>query len=258
MEQNSDRQHSRRFPKALGWISMKSLILGVLLLAPSVLYAQQGQSEKPPSQKEQTEKTEKTKETEKTTPSLVDLARQERERRAQNQQPVRVISNKDLRSLGGGRVSTGVPPKPPAKSSEAEATSEGESGAQEEAPAEGGPESVQFWQSAFQEAKGSLETAVNQRMVLELRMNNLRNAYLNTDDGTTREKIQGELAQTYQALGQAREDESAARQAIDQLQRQASRAGLTPGQIRELVGELPDSKSIYEGVPASSEGAPES
>ena len=47
-------------------------------------------------------------------------------------------------------------------------------------------------------------------MVLELRMNNLRNAYLQTADGTTRERIESELNQTYLEVGQAREDEKAA------------------------------------------------
>lgn len=255
MEQNSDRQHIAGFRKELGWISMKSLILGIFLLVTPLVYAQQGQSDKPPNQKEETEKTEKTQKKE---PSLVDLARQQRESRAENTQPVRVISNKDLRSMGGARVSTGIPPKPAAKPGGEEAASEGEVSTEAESITKEGPEDIQFWQQTFQEAKASLETAINQRMVLELRMNNLRNAYLNTDDGTTREKVQGELAQTYQALGQAREDETAARQAIQQLERQAARVGLTPGQIRDLVGKLPESKSIYEGVPESTEGAPES
>ncbi len=252
MEQNSDLQHIAGFRKELGWISMKSLILGILLVAAPFIHARQGQSEKPPDQKEQTEKTAKKE------PSLVDLARQMRERRAEHTGPVRVIRNADLRSIGGARVSTGIPPKPAAKPAEGKAANEAEAGAEEKAVTKEGPEDIQFWQQAFQEARTSLETAVNQRMILELRMNNLRNAYLNTDDGTTREKIQGELAQSYQALGQAREDETAARRAIQQLERQAARVGLRPGQIRDLVGKLPDSKSIYEGVPESSEGAPES
>lgn len=230
---------------------MKSLLLGVLLVASPALYAaRQEQTEEP--EKQTAERTEQKK-----TPSLVDLARQERERREENTGPVRVIRNEDLQMMRGGRVSTGIPPKPAAGPSEEE-TSEGEPAAEEEPIVKEGPEDVQFWTNAFQEAKTALETAINQRMVLELRMNNLRNAYLNTDDGTTREKIQSELPQVYQALGQARENEKAAREAIRQLERQAGRVGLTPGQIRDLVGKLPESKSIYEGVPQSEEGAPES
>ncbi len=249
MNGNSDRQHSTLCPKALGWFSMKCLILGAILLSCPVLFAQQEPEEKPPEQAAE--------KTEKKAPSLVDLAKQERERRAQSSENVRVIRNEDLRSMRGGRVSTGIPPKPSASTTTQE-PEKVEAGDEEKETVKEGPEDTQFWAGAFQEAKTGLETAVNQRMVLELRMNNLRNAYLNTDDGTTREKIQGELAQTYQALGQAREDEKAAREAIQQLERQAARVGLTPGQIRDLVGELPGSQSIYEGVPESAEGAPES
>ena len=157
--------------------------------------------------------------------------------------------------MGGARVSTAVTPKPAAKAT-AEEEAAAEAGA--EAVTKEGPEDTQFWMNAFQQAKAGLETAVNKRMVLELRMNNLRNTYLNTSDGTTREKIQQDLAQTYQELGQAREDEKAARDAIRELERQATRVGLKPGQIRDMVGELPEAKSIYEGVPESVQGAPES
>ena len=247
MERNSDRQHIAVRPKELGWISMKSLILGILLCVPPVLHAQQAQPASEPGQKEQT--------TEKKAPSLAELAKQERERRAQNPAPVRVIQNGDLRSMGGARVSTAVTPKPAAKAT-AEEEAAGEAGA--EAVTKEGPEDTQFWMNAFQQAKAGLETAVNKRMVLELRMNNLRNTYLNTSDGATREKIQQDLAQTYQELGQAREDEKAAREAIRELERQATRVGLKPGQIRDMVGELPEAKSIYEGVPESVQGAPES
>lgn len=247
MSENSDHRHSVPVVSALGWASMKSLILGVLLLAPTGLYAQQQQSEKPETQSEQTKEKQ---------PSLVDLAKQQRERRTQSSEAVRVIRNADLRTMGGARVSTGIPPKPAEKSPDAAESSE--TGEETKDVVKEGPEDTQFWANAFREAKTALETAVNQRMVLELRMNNLRNAYLNTSDGTTREQIQSELAQTYTGVGQAREDEKAAREAIRQLERQASRVGIPPGKVRELVGELPESKSFYEGVPESNEGGPES
>ncbi|GAB4236321.1 MAG: hypothetical protein Kow00109_09870 [Acidobacteriota bacterium] len=181
--------------------------------------------------------------------ALVELAKRERERRAAVTEPVRVISNANLAELrrahiimsGGGRA---------AAATQNEVTEEA---VKEEKPAAAAPEEsgpdLDFWRQAFQEAKTNLANAVNRTMVLELRMNNLRNAFLQTSDGTTRERIEAEMAQTFEALAQAREDEKAARQALADLERQAAKAGVPPGVVREMIGELPESGSSLEGVP---------
>jgi hypothetical protein len=179
-------------------------------------------------------------------PSLAELARQERERRAQSVEDVRVIRNEDIRGFTRARVTTSATRRHPTRTP---------AGLEEHLEVEAEPETVEedvdlrFWASAFQEARTNLHNAVNRRMVLELRMNNLRNAYLQQADGATRERIEAEMAETFREVGQAREDERGALQAIRDLESQGARAGLTPGQIRDLVGELPESRSIVEGVP---------
>jgi hypothetical protein len=178
-------------------------------------------------------------------PSLAELARRQREQRGDR--PVRLIRNEDLLTLQKARVVTSQAVKTaaqPADTQEGPVVLEGAS----EETAEGGVD-LKFWESAFAEARTALETAVNQRMVLELRMNNLRNAFLQQADGTTRQHIEGEMAKTLREIEQARQNEQAARKAVSDLERQAARAGIPAGKIRELVGELPESKSMFEGVP---------
>lgn len=185
--------------------------------------------------------------------SLLDLAKKERERREQTGEAVRVISNADLVGLKHARVIVSRPRGTAAsvanQVTEAEAPQDEEEAVAEEAT------DLEFWRNAFQEARTNLANAVNRAMVLELRMNNLRNAFLQTSDGVTRERIEAEMAKTFQDLAQAREDEKAARQALSDLERQAARAGVQPGTIRELVGELPESGSSMEGVPVLREDA---
>lgn len=183
-------------------------------------------------------------------PSLAELARQERERRGDRE--VRVIRNEDLRSMRRARVVTGHEPLPVVGPEGEDEASDGS------VPAEGEPD-LSEWEAAFSQARTDLQTVVNQRMVLELRMNNLRNAYFTNPDGVTRERIEVELAQTFSEVEQAREDERAARQAIADLEQQAVRAGIPAGRVRELVGKLPESKSVFEGVPeAGGQTVPES
>ncbi|GAB4220474.1 MAG: hypothetical protein Kow001_02570 [Acidobacteriota bacterium] len=187
-------------------------------------------------------------------PSLAELARRQREQRGDK--PVRLIRNEDLRTLEKARVVTSQVAKTAAQPAD---TQEGPvvlEGAAEET-AEAGVD-LKFWEGAFAEARTALETAVNQRMVLELRMNNLRNAFFQQADGTTRQHIEGEMAKTLQEIEQARQNEQAARQAVSDLERQAARAGIPAGKIRELVGELPESKSMFEGVPETGGAGPES
>lgn len=192
--------------------------------------------------------------------ALVELAKRERERRAALSGAGRVISNADLAELRKAHIiiSQGSRSGPSAVNEVTEETVK-EGAAEDEAAKESAPD-LAFWHQAFQEAKTNLANAVNRTMVLELRLNNLRNAFLQTADGTTRERIEAEMAQTFEALTQAREDEKAARQALADLERQAAKAGVPPGVVREMIGNLPESGSSLEGVPQIREDslAPES
>ncbi len=178
-------------------------------------------------------------------PSLAELARRQREQRGDRE--VRLIRNEDLGTLRRARVTTSQAVKAgpqPADTQEGPVVLEEGDGETPQSEVD-----LKFWEAAFAEARTALETAVNQRMVLELRMNNLRNAFLQQADGTTRQHIEGEMAKTLQEVEQARQNEQAARQAVADLERQAARAGVPAGKIRELVGQLPESKSMFEGVP---------
>jgi hypothetical protein len=173
-------------------------------------------------------------------PSLVDLSRQAKSRKAEGK-PVRVITNEDLKRLQNAPVST--------SSSSVKAT-EGEE-ASEAVPAETagtatedqGPD-VEFWKSAFAEARLNLKNAVNRGLVMQLKMNNLRNAFYREDDGTTQARIQAELAQTLEQLEANKQDVEEARDTLKTVEEEARKAGLPPGTIRELTAEIEDPETV--------------
>jgi len=240
-----DLRYSPERPNRLGWFPMSAVNLSILLLLGMPFLGAHAEKTPPPEAPKQDVVEQK-----KEQPSLLDLAKQERDRRAHSDESAPVLRNEDLGRLKSARVVTSQAPrgaKPVPDQETSEEVTEPASAADEAAAAEA--LDLDYWRAAFDEAKVGLQDAISRRMVLELRMNNLRNAYLQTADGTTRERIESELNQTYLEVGQAREDEKASMQVVQELERQASKAGLTPGQIRDLVGQLPESKSIFDGVP---------
>ncbi len=239
-----DSRYSPGRPNRLVWVPMSAAKLSILLLVGMPFLGAQSEKTSPPEAPKQ-EAVQQQKEQ----PSLLDLAKRERDRRTHSDESVPVLRNEDLSRLKSARVVTSQAPrgKPGPGQEASEEVAEPATLGEEAAAAE--VLDLDYWRAAFDEAKLGLQNAINRRMVLELRMNNLRNAYLQTADGSTRERIESELNQTYLEIGQAREDEKAALQVVQELDRQASKAGLTPGQIRDLVGELPESKSVFDGVP---------
>ncbi|MDA2927965.1 hypothetical protein MYX78_12180 [Acidobacteria bacterium AH-259-G07] len=196
---------------------MIALILLVLLLTPAWSFAQE------------TEETKKE-------PPLAELGRRERERRA-NMKEVGVITNADLKNMKG-LVSTGG--RPPTAASEG--TGEGESGLEEYS--EDGEKDPEAWRALFDEARLDLKNAVNRSLVLQLKMNYLRNTWLREDDGTTQARIQQQLQETLGDIESSPQEIQAAREALQALQSEAQQEGLLPGTIRELVGELPQGEGI--------------
>ena len=150
---------------------MIRVMLLVLLLVPAWSFAQDDEGTKEPS--------------------LAELARRERERRAQLEE-VPLITNATLKRMGGGRVSTAAGPE-----TETEAT-EGEEGAEENGSekAEGDPE---VWEGRFDESRLNLKNAVNRDLVLQLKMNDLRNQYL-SGSGTNQSRTQQQLLETQQEI----------------------------------------------------------
>jgi hypothetical protein len=197
---------------------MIRVILLVLLLVPAWSFAQENDEE--------------TKE-----PSLAELARQERERRAQLQK-VPVITNANIKRTGGGLVSTAAGP-----GAETEAP-EGEEGAKaEENTTEKAETDPAVWDGRFGEARLNLKNAVNRDLVLQLKMNDLRNEYL-SGNGPNRGKIQQQLLETQQDIEKNSQNVKTARQEMDTLQGEAAEEGVAEDRISNLVGESPASASI--------------
>ncbi len=169
-------------------------------------------------------------------PSLVQLSRQAKARKAKQQKAPRVITNADLKTFQDAPVSMSQQKAAPGES-EAESKPEGE----EEAPdSTAGPseKDLELWQGAFAEARLNLKNAVNQGLVLQLRMNNLRNAYFNEDDGTTQARIQQELEETLKQVEANKQDVAKAREELQELEKKAREAGLAAGMIRDLEGSI--------------------
>ena len=194
---------------------MIRVMLLVLLLVPAWSFAQDDEGTKEPS--------------------LAELARRERERRAQLEE-VPLITNATLKRMGGGRVSTAAGPE-----TETEAT-EGEEGAEENGSekAEGDPE---VWEGRFDESRLNLKNAVNRDLVLQLKMNDLRNQYL-SGTGSSQSRIQQQLLETQQEIEKNQQNVKSARQSLDTLQDEAQQEGVPDDTIIGLVGELPPDTSI--------------
>ncbi len=144
---------------------MIRVMLLVLLLVPAWSFAQDDEGNKEPS--------------------LAELARRERERRAQLEE-VPLITNATMKKMGGGRVSTAAGPETEA------GPTEGEEGAEENGSeqAEADPAA---WEGRFDESRLNLKTAVNRDLVLQLKMNDLRNQYL-SGSGSSQSRIQQQTA----------------------------------------------------------------
>ena len=198
-------------------MDMIRVMLLVLLLVPAWTFAQEDNETKEPS--------------------LADLARQERERRAQLKE-ILVITNANLKRVGGGLVSTAAGPE--AKT----AATEGEEGAEaEENNSENAETDPAVWEERFGERRLDLKNAVNRDLVLQLKMNDLRNQYL-SGSGTSQARIQQQLLETQQEIEKNAQDVRSARKAMDAIQGEAQKEGIPDDKIIGLVGELPKNTSI--------------
>ena len=196
-------------------MSMIRVILLVLLLVPAWSFAQESEETKPPS--------------------LAELARRERERRA-GLKEVPVITNAHLGRAAGGLVSTA------AGTGAETGAKEGEEGAEAEAADSENAESETDWEGEFGEARLNLKNAVNRDLVLQLKMNDLRNEYLGGSNNKAR--VQQQLLETQQEIEKNSKDVKTARKAIDSLQGDAQEKGVSDDQITDMVGELPKDTSI--------------
>ncbi len=200
-------------------MGMIRVMILVLLLVPAGSFAQENKETKEPN--------------------LAELARQERERRAQLKEVI-VITNANLKRVGGGFVSTAAGPEAKTAATEVQEGTEAEAEENNSEKAETDPA---VWEGRFGETRLDLKNAVNRDLVLQLKMNDLRNQYL-SGSGTNQAKIQQQLLETQQAIEKNAKDVRLAREAMDALQGEAQKEGIPVDKITGLVGELPPDTSI--------------
>ena len=201
-------------------MGMIRVMLLVLLLVPAWSFAQENKETKEPS--------------------LAELARQERERRAQLEE-ILIITNANLKRVGGGFVSIAAGPAAETAATEGEEGAEAEAEENNSEKAETDPA---VWEGRFGETRLNLKNAVNRDLVLQLKMNDLRNQYL-SGSGTSQARIQQQLLETQQEIEKNAKDVQSARQAMDALQDEAQKEGIPNDTIIGLVGELPQDTSIF-------------
>jgi len=177
-------------------------------------------------------------------PSLAELAEQEAERRNRLAEKGPVITNIDLARIVGEM-----------RASDASATiaevepdrgpDESPAGGENPEPSE--PDEQELLMDEIRqdllEARQEVVTASNSYMVLELRINNLRNQLYQEADPQRQQLLQKELAISTDEIREARSVEADARRQLDEMMSEALRAGMLPGEIREVVGEIPVTRS---------------
>ena len=187
------------------------LILVLLFSMPAPLAAQEASSE----------------------PSLVELVRKQKERKKSAQKKSRMITNADLRKFRSARIATTAVTRSAdsADITQSDAKSD-TSGAQAQVREDRGDD-VEFWKSALAEAQLDVKRLVNRGLVLQLKMNNLQNAFFIEADGTTQAMLQGQLNETLQEIAQNKESIEKAKKELAKLRREARKSGVPGGIIRE-------------------------
>ena len=176
-------------------------------------------------------------------PSLAELARREKERRAE-MKVVPVLTNSDLRKARGLVSTSGDP-----AAAQGQEGAEGQEGTEANSEAEEDPASTEtdpvVWESKFGEARINLKNAVNRDLVLQLKMNELRNSYLRQDNGVTQARIQHQLLETQQEIEKNSQAVRDTRSAVDTLRSEAEAEGVSPEALQDLVGGLPEDTSVF-------------
>jgi hypothetical protein len=172
---------------------------------------------------------------------LAALARKEAERRESLSEKGVVITNVELSSLVGdmrsGQAEATVSPVTPDDGEESNASG---SGAEPPAPVTDEKEAMlEQLREDLRAARQSVETASNSYMVLELRINSLRNRLYQEADPQRQQMLQQALDEATTDIAEVRSAEADARQALDQLRTEAQKAGMLPGEIRDIIGTVP-------------------
>jgi hypothetical protein len=168
--------------------------------------------------------------------SLADLAKQERERRNEITN-VRVITSEEAAKFV---TETEPTPSEPDASADGESAEKPEGEAETEAEGEeadsdepvdflGRPES--YWRETMANARKTLKDLEDEKNVLILKQNRLENEFYREDDGFKREGIQREIQKTFYEQDLNRENLAKAKEALDDLVKEARKSGALPGWI---------------------------
>jgi hypothetical protein len=181
-------------------------------------------------------------------PSLVELSKQARERKAKAEKPAKLITNDDLKKFQDAPVS--MSKARPADVEEAEKKSV--AGEESEAAKD---KEIQAAKAKLQGAVLTYKSIVNSSLVLQLRMNNLTNAFYTEQDDATRGLYESQLEQTNQDIEKNRTDLVGAERDVEEARAEARAAGVTDEEINQIIGELPKPVTITD-VGQIPEGAP--
>lgn len=173
-------------------------------------------------------------------PSLAELARKGREQKKDSSK--KAITNADLKRFRRARITTSGTRLPSVSPEITPSEAKSKSSATESEEGEG--KDHEFWKSAFSEAQLNVRNVVNRGLVLQLKMNNLRNAFFTEDDGSTQALIQSQLNQTLQEIEQNKSEATKARKALATLEREARRAGMPARVIQELTKDSTQATEI--------------
>lgn len=161
-----------------------------------------------------------------------------------------VITNADLRKFRRARVGIG--------NSGTELTQTGSNVVSGPRKTTGESETVsaqpamdfQFWESVFEEARLRLKGALGRSLVLQLKMNDLRNAFLAEEDSDQQALTQARLDQSLQDIVSSQLEVEAEKKVLEKLQEDARESGLPEWIIRTLSGASPESEEA--GLPGFS------
>jgi hypothetical protein len=175
--------------------------------------------------------------------SLADLANKEKERRQQIGAGSKVITNEDIRHSDDTEPaadSANQPSeKPDSKEKEKDATEKDSAkktpsnaktpDADEPVDFQGRPES--FWRESMADARKKVKDLENEANVLTLKLNDLQTQFYREDDGFKRESIQREIQKTIYEQDQNKENLAKAKDALQDLEKEARKSGALPGWI---------------------------
>ncbi len=161
--------------------------------------------------------------------SVAELAKKERERRQKEGKVPRVIRNEDLKNLGNARVTTNT--SPTSRKAEPVVAGPGTPETAETPPPP--PEEEKHWRNAFKEARLQLKLTTNRGMVLELRMNDLRNRLLTESDASTRSLIDQAMNEALTQLEVNKGAVVKAQEALQKLEEEAKKANVPPAWTRD-------------------------